>query len=71
MDPSSEHSSYQVYLLRVWQAQAAGSERKTVWRFSLEDTQTKQRRGFASLEEMVAFLSESLDRPAAVVPKRP
>jgi hypothetical protein len=31
-----------------------------VWRFSLEDPRTGQRRGFASLEVLVAFLRTEL-----------
>jgi len=31
-----------------------------VWRFSLKDSHTGERRGFASLEALVAFLQEKL-----------
>jgi hypothetical protein len=51
-----EKESYQVYLLRAWRERPASRRRPAVWRFSLEDTRTRQRRGFATLEAMVAFL---------------
>ena len=47
---------YHAYLLRLWQERPASSERPAVWRLSLEDTRTRQRRGFGSLEGLVAFL---------------
>lgn len=41
------------FLLRVWRA---GNGAKPEWRASLEDTFTGERRGFASLEELCAFI---------------
>lgn len=47
---------YRAYLLRLWQEQAASSERAAVWRLMLEDPKTGQRRGFDGLESLLAFL---------------
>ena len=44
---------YNSYLLRVWRAR----EIKDTWRVSLENAQTHELRGFASLEEVFEFLS--------------
>lgn len=52
-----ERTSYRVYLLRSWQEGIPASEALAVWRFSLEDPVTRQRRGFASLEALASFLA--------------
>jgi hypothetical protein len=44
---------YLSYLLRLWQA---GSRDRTVWRASLENPMTGERRGFATLKELFTFL---------------
>jgi hypothetical protein len=46
---------YQAYLLRVWWA---GRDRQHTLRVSLEDTLTRVRSGFGSLEQLIAFLEE-------------
>jgi hypothetical protein len=43
----------QSYLLRLWQANSAG---KLVWRALLVTVQTGERRGFADVESLCAFL---------------
>ena len=43
------------YLLRLWQAEQEGT---WVWRASLENAHTGERRGFAGLAEMYAFLEQ-------------
>ena len=43
------------YLLRLWQAEHEGT---LVWRASLESAHTGERRGFASLAELYAFLQQ-------------
>lgn len=49
---------YQVYLLRLWREQTASAEHPAAWRFVLEDPKTRQRRGFANLQALMAFLGE-------------
>ena len=51
---------YQVYLLRCWEERSVYPNQPGVWRFSLEDTRTGQRHGFASLEAMVVCLQTEL-----------
>ncbi len=46
-----------VYILRLWREPGP---RQAAWRFSLEDPLTRQRRGFADLESLTAFLEEQM-----------
>ncbi len=46
---------YRAYLLRLWQV------RGTHWRASIEDPHTGERRMFASVELLAAFLLRSAD----------
>ena len=62
----------QSYLLRLWRASSAG---KPIWRASLVSVQTGERRGFADLERLFAFLEEQTgaearptDRPPSTEP---
>ncbi len=55
---SNEPQSYQSYLLRLW---CVPGERGATWRASLENPQTGERHGFASLDAMVAFLRRQID----------
>jgi hypothetical protein len=66
--PPASHS----YLLRLWRATSAG---KPVWRASLANVQTGERRGFADLESLFVFLeaqkdcdARSADRPPCSEP---
>ena len=49
----SEQTGYRSYLLRLWRVGTADPPR---WRASLEEARTHQRRTFASLEQLYAFL---------------
>jgi hypothetical protein len=51
---------YRAYLLRFWEERGVRPETSSVWRFSLEDSQTGERRGFSSLDTLVAFLRKEL-----------
>ena len=51
---------YRSYLLTVWEERSQDPDVSVIWRFSLQDPRTGQRRGFASLEEMVNFLRTKL-----------
>ena len=46
---------YHSYLLRLWPANHQG---QVTWRASLENPQTGERLGFASLERLFAFLQD-------------
>jgi hypothetical protein len=51
---------YRSYVLRCW-AEFDRDRGAALWRFSLEDTRIGQRRGFASLNELVAALRTELN----------
>ena len=52
---------YQAYLLRLWQERTQRPSGPAVWRFSLEEPQTGIRRGFASLEAVMAFIERQIE----------
>jgi hypothetical protein len=56
MEQQAGRAGYQVYVLRLWRDQEAAAGRPEVWRCSLEDPRTRQRRAFASVDEMGLFL---------------
>jgi hypothetical protein len=57
----AEQPGYRSYLLRLWQVSTADP---SSWRMSLEEVRTHQRRNFASLEQLFAFLiEETSDAP--------
>jgi hypothetical protein len=54
-DPTKK--KYRSYLLRLWCAETLDP----CWRASLEDPRTGERIGFASLEQLFAFLMEQVE----------
>jgi len=46
--------------MRFWEERGEKPD-ASVWRFSLEDPHTGQRRGFASLEALIAALTEEME----------
>jgi hypothetical protein len=54
---STNPPRYLAYLIRLW----ADDQSPPIWRFSVENTQTQTRRGFGTLEELIAFLQNSMD----------
>lgn len=56
MSSSAETQRYRAYLLRLWQT---GEGEMAVWRALLEDPRTGERRGFADLASLFAFLNEA------------
>ena len=60
-DNPQKTSRYLSYVLRCWQEPSIHAGRETsVWRFSLQDPRTDQRRGFATLEALLVSLQEEL-----------
>ena len=53
---SQRRRGYVAYLLRLWQA---GERDDAPWRASLESPETGERRGFAGLAELFAFLERA------------
>jgi len=51
---------YRSYLLSFWEERSQDPDTPAVWRFSLEDPHTGQRRGFANLRELVAALEREI-----------
>jgi hypothetical protein len=49
---------YTSYLLRLWQIQG---DQGPVWRASLENPQTGERQGFATMQDLFTFLTEQTD----------
>ena len=55
---------YRAYLLRLWQVSSGES---IVWRASLDDPSTGERKGFADLASLFAFLRDQLGESSADV----
>jgi hypothetical protein len=55
---SDQERRYISYLLRLWQIESQG---QLVWQASLEDSRTGKRRGFASVDALLAFLRQLTD----------
>jgi hypothetical protein len=54
--------TYRAFLLRCWREAGAGPNGQAAWRFSLmEPGDRKTERGFASLEDLVAYLRRELE----------
>jgi hypothetical protein len=58
---STKPLRYRSYIVRCWQEHTVHAGQGTmVWRFSLQDPRTHQRRGFATLEALLVSLQEEL-----------
>ena len=55
---TQEQRSYIAYLVRLWQVDDVTSP---VWRASIEDPHSGERRGFASLDDLWLFLKQQMD----------
>ena len=54
---ASQRVGYRAYLLRLWPVRSAGdADEGTGIRAVLQDVQTRERHGFAGLEELFEFL---------------
>jgi hypothetical protein len=49
---------YRSYLLAFWEERSQDPQVPETWRFSLQDPHTGQRRGFACLADLCAFLEQ-------------
>jgi hypothetical protein len=54
----NQHPRYLAYMLRLWRAWTDGED---TWRASLESADTGDRRGFADLEALFAFLKQEIN----------
>jgi hypothetical protein len=60
MSRRDQPTRYHAYVLRCWEEQGYTVGQAGRWRFSLEHINTQTRRGFASMEALVAFLGAEL-----------
>lgn len=51
-------------MLRLWQIESQG---QLVWQASLEDSRTGKRKGFASVEALLAFLRQAINEERPVI----
>ena len=51
---------YRSYVLTFWEERGREPDLPVVWRFSLQDPRTGQRRGFATLEALIAALEREM-----------
>ncbi len=58
---------YRSYLLTMWQERTGDPVAPAVWRFSLADPRTGQRRGFPHLGALLGGLEEVIDECSAQV----
>lgn len=54
-----KEKKYLSYLLRLWRVRVGG---KPVWRGSLENPQTGERKGFANLSELIMYLKTQIGK---------
>jgi hypothetical protein len=55
-----------VYILRFWETRSFPPDAPVTWRFSAQDPRTGERRGFADLEGLMAFLAaQTSDRTSS------
>jgi hypothetical protein len=52
----------------MWRERPARPGQPAVWRFSLENIQTRERYGFADINALMAFLSEQLAEAETISP---
>ncbi|NIA10270.1 MAG: hypothetical protein GWP10_11230 [Nitrospiraceae bacterium] len=60
-----------VQLLTMWCERPARPGQPVLWRFSVEDIHTGERRGFADLEALTAFLQAQMADTDPVPPDNP
>jgi hypothetical protein len=60
----NEPPRYRAFMLRCWEVRRPDSSGDVTWRFSIEESSTGQRHGFADLEALTDFLQAELERPA-------
>lgn len=66
MSVGKQENGDQTYLLRLWREQAALPSCQPVWRCSIEDTRTHNRRGFRSVEDLAIHLCALAGKPGEV-----
>jgi hypothetical protein len=49
-----------IYVVTIWQERSDSYEESAIWRVSVEDARTGERRAFAKLEQLQAFLEDRM-----------
>ena len=65
MDRLGPPPRYRAYLLRCWAEHSPSTAAPAVWRYSLEDPHTGERRAFADLAALMAYLEAETAGAAA------
>lgn len=65
MKSSGKPARYEAMLLTYWEERSQTSAQEPVWRFRVEELDTRQKHGFATFEEMVAFLQSKMVKAKA------
>lgn len=61
--PRNRSARYYIFVFSLWETGSSVSGGPTVWRYSLEHGPTGERRGFKSLDELMAYLEAFTQRP--------
>lgn len=56
-NPQDRPARYHLFLLSLWETGSGHPGEPAVWRLSLQDPHTSERKGFADLAELDAFLA--------------
>ncbi|MGD8624777.1 MAG: hypothetical protein PVF47_21460 [Anaerolineae bacterium] len=59
---------YRTYMLTLWEERGRETSAPVVWRFRLEDPRTGKRRGFATMEGLVAALEGEMREARGISP---
>jgi hypothetical protein len=57
-----EPPRYKSYVLRCWEARSQRTDHPPTWRFSVEDSWTGEKRAFADLASVFAFLEVQINK---------
>jgi hypothetical protein len=60
MDQTSKSASYYIYLLKLWPERSHDNGETLSWRYSIEDPITGLRKGFAELEDFLAYVQAQI-----------
>lgn len=66
---------YHAYILRCWEMRSQYPHRPATWRYSVENSQTREKHTFTNVKELLAFLqvelgNASIEIVAATTPER-
>jgi hypothetical protein len=70
MKNNDQPPRYEMLLLTFWADRSQNTATGEGWRFRVEEVDTRQKHGFTTLEEVVAFIQSKMARPQSGQPKR-